>query len=521
MAKRKQPGKLGNDPFLRGAAARADASTPDKPIRQPAPPPKPPPPPPQPRSSRPGFLGATAGETNSPAKSAVRSLRSESPFTAPKGPKPKPPPLRKTGKAKPDEPASHIQPHAASPHEVPIDGGPHSHGSSPEALPPPSAPRPHWSSPEGLPAGDGPVPHPNSPIGEANASAPRPHPNSPMALDATEWPVPHPNSPLGEPPPSSAPRPHANSPNHVEAEPVAKGPSPSAPEPEITGLSPALDLDAAASRSTPAVPAPIRAGLAAIAKATQVALGLGGGGEVDLWGKDEALAQRLRPVADFLLHTYWRVTVSGAEHLPAGPCVVVANHSGALPLDGAVLAAALHRSRPELPEARWLMEDQIFHAPVVGLLLARLGAVRASPENASRLLAEGRPVLVFPEGVHGLSKPFSERYRLQRFGRGGFVKLAVREGVPIIPAAIVGAEESMPLVGKLPGGFLGLPWLPVTPVPLPAQWHLRFAAPIDLSDAPAEHADEDLAWVQRANDRTRDTVEGLIQAALRERRTVF
>src|SRR5204863_8460715 len=135
---------------------------------------------------------------------------------------------------------------------------------------------------------------------------------------------------------------------------------------------------------------------------------------------------------------YVRVTVEGADRVPAGACIIVANHSGALPLDGPVLHHALKRERSDLPDARWLVEDQIFHAPMLGLLMNRLGAVRAHPENAVRLLEEGRPVIVFPEGFLGISKPFTQRYQLKRFGRGGYVKLALKASVPIVPCAIVG-----------------------------------------------------------------------------------
>ena len=129
-------------------------------------------------------------------------------------------------------------------------------------------------------------------------------------------------------------------------------------------------------------------------------------------------------------------------------------------------------------------------------------------------------VAVFPEGIHGLSKPFSERYQLKRFGRGGYVKLAVRLNVPIVPVAIVGAEESMPLLARLPGGLFGLPYLPITPPPLPAKWQIRFGPPLDLSEAP-DNADEDLAWVAQINDRTREGIEGMLTAMLRARTSVF
>jgi len=242
--------------------------------------------------------------------------------------------------------------------------------------------------------------------------------------------------------------------------------------------------------------------------------------EVDRWGKDAALATSLRPVADLLYDKYWRVRVEGAEQLPTGPFIIVANHAGALPLDGPVLHLALRRERPDLEESRWLLEDQIFHAPFVGVLANRLGAVRANPENAMQLLGEGRPLVVFPEGFHGLSKPFSERYQLKRFGRGGYVKIALRAGVPIVPAAIIGGEESMPLLGKLPGGLFGLQYLPITLPPLPARWHIRFATPVSMEGAPRE-PEHDLAWIERKNLGVRDQIEAMLTDMLQHRDRIF
>lgn len=139
----------------------------------------------------------------------------------------------------------------------------------------------------------------------------------------------------------------------------------------------------------------------------------------------------------------------------------------------------------------------------------RLGAVRAHPENAVRLLEEGRPVIVFPEGFLGISKPFTQRYQLKRFGRGGYIKLALKLKVPIVPVAIVGAEESMPLLAKLPGGMFGLPYLPLTPPPLPARWRIRFSEAVTVEGSP-----DDLAYVQDQNDLVRDTIAGMLTAML-------
>jgi len=257
-----------------------------------------------------------------------------------------------------------------------------------------------------------------------------------------------------------------------------------------------------------------------LAKAVTTGLGASGSREVDEYGKDPELTLALSPISDFLYERYWRVSVEGAFQLPRGPAIVVANHSGALPFDGPILSQALLRERPDLPEARWLMEDQIFYAPFFGTVFNRLGAVRACPENALRLLSEGRPVIVFPEGAQGTGKPFSERYQLKRLGRGGFAKLAVRAGVPIVPAAVVGAEEALPLLGKIPARALGLPDLPITPGPLPAKWSIRFGEPIDTAALGAGAA-EDFKTIQSLVERTREEIEGMLRTLLSERRSVF
>ncbi|XXF75005.1 lysophospholipid acyltransferase family protein [Myxococcaceae bacterium GXIMD 01537] len=255
--------------------------------------------------------------------------------------------------------------------------------------------------------------------------------------------------------------------------------------------------------------------------ALRAGLGTRGSTSLDEYGKDASLVGELAPVLDFLYERYWRVSVQGASHLPRGAAILVANHSGALPYDGLVMYLALARERPDLSEARWLVEDQIFHAPVLGTLFNRLGAVRACPDNALRLLDEQRPVVVFPEGYQGMSKPFAQRYQLKRFGRGGFVKLALRTGAPIVPVAIVGAEETSPLLGRIPAPFLGVPYLPVTPPgPLPAKWSIRFGEPIGMEGLSPESAD-DLGEVTRLTERTRESIQGMIQALLRERRGVF
>src|SRR5213594_3152052 len=150
-------------------------------------------------------------------------------------------------------------------------------------------------------------------------------------------------------------------------------------------------------------------------------------GDVDEFGMDEEALRALRPLLDFLFDRYWAVRVGGIEHLPErGPCLLVANAAGILPYDALMIAHAVERARAERP--RFAVADWLITLPFVQPRLAKLGGVRACPENVERLLASGRSVVVFPEGVKGAAKPYRDRYRLARFGRGGVVRLALEHG---------------------------------------------------------------------------------------------
>ena len=214
-------------------------------------------------------------------------------------------------------------------------------------------------------------------------------------------------------------------------------------------------------------------------------------GSFDPFGKDPEVIAALKPRLEQLLDKWFRVVVEGQSSLPTtGRVILVANHGGALPWDAVVLVTALARAGREV---RPLVEDPVITAPFLGTLMSRLGSVRASQDNASRLLARGEACLVFPEGIQGLGKSFRRRHQLQRFGRGGFVRLAVRTNTLLVPVAVVGGEETSPLVGKLEAlrALLPdtMPWLPITPtfpllgplglLPLPARWRIRLGEPID------------------------------------------
>jgi 1-acyl-sn-glycerol-3-phosphate acyltransferase len=227
------------------------------------------------------------------------------------------------------------------------------------------------------------------------------------------------------------------------------------------------------------------------------------------------------------------VQVEGSEHVPStGAAVIVANHSGTLPLDGAMLRAAIRLDHPSGRDLRWLAEDFVFYLPFAGVVLNRIGAVRACPENAERLLEQNALVAVFPEGIHGIKKLWSERYRLQRFGRGGYIRLCLRTRVPLVPCAIVGAEEANPLLYRLdwPSALMKLPYVPITPtfpllgplglLPAPTRWKIRFGQPINFDRYGPEAAD-DHVLVSSLSERVRTSIQSLIDGGLRSRKSVW
>ena len=249
--------------------------------------------------------------------------------------------------------------------------------------------------------------------------------------------------------------------------------------------------------------------------------------EVDDFGYDPVYDEKLRPLFEFLHRTWFRVESEGTENVPShGRCLLVANHSGTVPLDGVMLKMTLSR------DVRWLVEDFVFHFPFLGSLSSRIGAVRACQENAERLLAKESLIAVFPEGTKGIGKLFRDRYRLQRFGRGGFVKLALRTRTPIVPVAIVGAEETNPLLFRIEAlsKTLGVPYVPVTPtfpwlgplglVPAPTKWRIRFGEPISTDEYGAE-AEGDEVLVGRLAERVRGIIQGHVDAMVGARRSVF
>jgi 1-acyl-sn-glycerol-3-phosphate acyltransferase len=244
--------------------------------------------------------------------------------------------------------------------------------------------------------------------------------------------------------------------------------------------------------------------------------------DVDDFGFDPHVDAKLKPLLELVCQRYFRVELVGAEQLPpAGRALMVANRGGTLPWDGLVLRTALRSARPELSPVRWLAEDSVIHFPFMGVVMNRLGAVRACPENAERLLAQDRLVAVFPEGAHGSRKLFRDRYRLQRFGRGGYVKLALKLGVPILPTAIIGAEDTNPVLrrSRLLGRLVGSDTVPITPtfpwfglaglLPAPVRWRIAIGEPIDLSSYGPAAADDALV-VHRLNEQIRSALQTLV-----------
>jgi 1-acyl-sn-glycerol-3-phosphate acyltransferase len=255
--------------------------------------------------------------------------------------------------------------------------------------------------------------------------------------------------------------------------------------------------------------------------------------EVGPFGFDPRVWERVEPFFDFLYKSYWRVQVEGLEHVPEqGRTLLVGNHSGALPYDGAMIKVAVQNHHPAARPVRFLLEDFVFHFPYLGAFLNRIGGVRACQDNARRLLEDEQLVAVFPEGVKGIGKLFRERYRLQRFGRGGFIKLALRTNSPIVPVAVVGAEEIHPMLAKLNwlARPLGLPYLPVTftfpllgplgAIPLPSRWRIQFGAPFSLEDYGPEAA-EDSLLVMELSERVRSRIQQMVDELRKKRKRAF
>ncbi len=255
---------------------------------------------------------------------------------------------------------------------------------------------------------------------------------------------------------------------------------------------------------------------------------------VDEFGFDPHFNDAIvRPLLRFFFKSWFRVEVSGIKHLPkTGAALVVANHAGVLPLDGLMTSVAVHDKHPAHRDLRLLAADMVFDLPVIGEAARKAGHTMACTADAHRLLAAGELTAVFPEGYKGLGKPFKDRYRLQRFGRGGFVSAALHTKAPIVPCSIVGSEEIYPMLAdvKLLARLFGLPYFPITPlfplagpaglVPLPSKWHIAFGEPIPTAGYDTADADDPMVTFE-LTDQVRETIQQTLYRLLAGRRNML
>ena len=294
------------------------------------------------------------------------------------------------------------------------------------------------------------------------------------------------------------------------------------------GVESGLDPLTAAQRAAGSLPEQLRDAADAIVRRLQ------GEYSEDEWGFDEEFAEAVFPLFDFLYRVWWRVTAEGATNVPShGRALLVSNHAGSLfPFDASMITMALMKTHPLPRWPRFMVLDWAFSLPFISTFMRRVGGIPASPYNARRVLEQDETVMVFPEGIKGTGKPFSERYRLQRFGRGGFVEVALRTGAPIVPIAVVGSEEIYPKLGdsRALARATGAPFVPLTPtfpwfgllglIPLPARWRIEFCDPIDLSEHPPEAAD-DPRVVFDLSEEVRETIQSKLYENLVKRGSAF
>ena len=253
----------------------------------------------------------------------------------------------------------------------------------------------------------------------------------------------------------------------------------------------------------------------------------------DDFGFDPEFTDRVQGIALWFYRKYWRVEVDGIRNVPArGRALLVANHAGLVPYDGAMIRTAIMAEHPQPRHARMLVVDWAFAMPFTNMLLVKTGNVLAHPDNATALLEHDELVGVFPEGVKGASKRFRDRYKVQRMGRGGFVQVALRTGSPIIPVAVVGSEELHPVMFDLQpiARLLGLPTVPITPtfpwlglaglLPLPSKWFIAFGKPIDVSHLGPDAADDPRLVLELAEE-IRSWIQDALRQLLPRRRTIF
>lgn len=294
------------------------------------------------------------------------------------------------------------------------------------------------------------------------------------------------------------------------------------------GLGAGLDPGAAAERAASGLPRTLRDAVERAARRMR------GDYHEDEWGFDEEYAEAVFPFFEFLYERWWRVQADGLVHVPShGRALIVSNHAGSLfPFDASMITGAIMKEHPLPRWPKFMVLNWAFVLPFISAFMRRVGGLPASPYNAQRALEQDHLVMVFPEGVKGTGKPFSERYRLQRFGRGGFVEVALRARAPIVPVAVVGSEEIYPMLAnsRTLASLTKAPFAPITPtfpwlgplglIPLPSKWRIEFCPPIDLSDYPPEAA-EDRRLVFDVSEQVRETIQAKIYESLVKRGSAF
>jgi len=295
-----------------------------------------------------------------------------------------------------------------------------------------------------------------------------------------------------------------------------------------TAVDGGLDPLSAAEAASAELPKSLRDG------AERMARRLRGDYHEDEWGFDEEFAEGAYPFFELLYDQWWRVEATGVANVPAhGRAMLVSNHSGSLfPFDASMITGAIMKGHALPRWPRFMVLDWAFSLPFMSAFMRKVGGVPASPHNALRILAGDGLMMVFPEGAKGTGKPFAERYRLQRFGRGGFVEVALRTGSPIVPIAVVGGEEIYPKIAdsRLLARAVGAPYVPITPtfpwlgllglVPLPSRWRIEFCEPIVLDDLGPEAAD-DRQLVFEVSEQVRETIQQKLYENLVKRGSAF
>jgi 1-acyl-sn-glycerol-3-phosphate acyltransferase len=295
-----------------------------------------------------------------------------------------------------------------------------------------------------------------------------------------------------------------------------------------SGIGAGLDPSAAAERAASGLPRSLRHSVERAARRMR------GEYHEDEWGFDEEFAEAVFPFFEFLYERWWRVEVAGTINVPShGRAMLVSNHAGSLfPFDASMITAAVMKEHPLPRWPKFMVLDLAFVLPFLSAFMRRVGGLPASPHNAARALEQDHLVMVFPEGVKGTGKPFSDRYRLQRFGRGGFVEVALAARAPMVPVAVVGSEEIYPMVANSGSvaRLIGAPFVPITPtfpwlgplglVPLPSKWRIEFCPPIDLSEYPPDSA-EDRRLVFDLSEQVRETIQEKVYDNLVQRGSAF